>query len=206
MSKAARSARCALSGTLISGSEVHRLIDDPATGKAAPRDRSAAPYSTPVPHSFFLLNWMFGGIDTIRATTAKLVEVAQVEDQCAGERPPEVGSAVLERIHLHRRDPLGRTPGDIRQRGLDHHRPPARTRPSSTTTAAATCPAIGARPNPIPNTGRRAPSPKAWPASWRPSVGVSRHPYRRKSAPKAIRAVLAAYESVAKGGLEVKVR
>lgn len=65
--------------TLIYGSEVKRLRDV-SSWKGRINGSCGGVIIDAGPHSFFLLNWLFGEIATVQATSAKLIDESEVED------------------------------------------------------------------------------------------------------------------------------
>lgn len=65
--------------TFIYGSEVERLQD--VSGWKGRQDGSCGGVIIDAgPHSFYLLKWLFGEVVSVQATSAKLIEVSEVED------------------------------------------------------------------------------------------------------------------------------
>ena len=190
--------------TLISGSEVHRLVDT-SNWKGRTAGSIGGAIFDAGPHSFFLLNWMFGGIDTIRATTAKLVEVAQVEDNALVNGRLKSGALFSSEFTFTAEIPWGERLEIYGSEGsiiIDHLLDPSFVHYHGGSDISG-------------HRGQAKPDPKYWKArSIADGVAGFMAAVRRgEPAPvspeygtEAIRAVLAAYESVAKGGLEVAVR
>jgi len=65
--------------TLIAGSEVSRLVDT-SNWKGKASGSGGGVIMDAAPHTFYLLRWLFGGIKKLQATTQKLIENSEVED------------------------------------------------------------------------------------------------------------------------------
>ncbi|MFA5889787.1 MAG: Gfo/Idh/MocA family oxidoreductase [Actinomycetota bacterium] len=65
--------------TFIAGSEVERLSDT-SSWKGRKSQTMGGAILDSGAHSFYLLRWLFGGVETVRATAAQLVPVSEVED------------------------------------------------------------------------------------------------------------------------------
>jgi len=65
--------------TFISGSEVDRLTDI-SSWKGRRAGTVGGAILDAGPHSFYLLKWLFGEIDTVQAVANKVVDVSEVED------------------------------------------------------------------------------------------------------------------------------
>jgi predicted dehydrogenase len=65
--------------TLISGSEIYRL-EDTSTWKGKQAGSGGGVLMDAAPHTFYLLKWLFGEIDSLQAFSQKLVPQAEVED------------------------------------------------------------------------------------------------------------------------------
>jgi predicted dehydrogenase len=65
--------------TLISGSEIARL-NDVSSWKGRIAGTIGGAIFDAGPHSFYLLKWLFGEIDSVQAIANKVVEVSEVED------------------------------------------------------------------------------------------------------------------------------
>ncbi|MBU1175731.1 MAG: Gfo/Idh/MocA family oxidoreductase [Alphaproteobacteria bacterium] len=189
--------------TLISGSEVHRLRDT-SNWKGRTAGSIGGAIFDAGPHSFFLLNWMFGGIATIRAVTAKLVEEAEVEDNALVNGRLNSGALFSSEFTFTAEIPWGERLEIYGSAGsivIDHLLNPSFVHYRGGSDIS------GAR-------GAADPDPKYWKArSIAAGVGGFMAAVRRglpapvspQAGTDAIRAVMAAYESVSKGGLEVKL-
>jgi predicted dehydrogenase len=65
--------------TLISGSEIERL-NDTSSWKGRVAGTVGGAIFDAGPHSFYLLKWLFGEIESVQAIANKIVEVSEVED------------------------------------------------------------------------------------------------------------------------------
>jgi predicted dehydrogenase len=68
-----------LARTLISGSEVRRL-SDPSVWKGRRAGSGGGTIIDAGPHSFYLLRWLLGELETVRAFASRLVAASEVED------------------------------------------------------------------------------------------------------------------------------
>jgi predicted dehydrogenase len=65
--------------TLIAGSEIYRLVDN-RTWKGKKEGSGGGVIMDAAPHTFYLLKWLFGGVETLQAFETKLVDQSEVED------------------------------------------------------------------------------------------------------------------------------
>jgi len=65
--------------TLIAGSEVSRLVNT-SNWKGKASGSGGGVIMDAAPHTFYLLRWLFGGIKRLHATTQKLIQKSEVED------------------------------------------------------------------------------------------------------------------------------
>jgi predicted dehydrogenase len=65
--------------TSISGSEIYRLVND-KTWKGKKEGSGGGVLMDAAPHTFYLLKWLFGGIESLRAFEQKLISQSEVED------------------------------------------------------------------------------------------------------------------------------
>jgi predicted dehydrogenase len=65
--------------TLISGSEIYRLTND-QTWKGKKEGSGGGVLMDAAPHTFYLLKWLFGGIDILQAFENQLISQSEVED------------------------------------------------------------------------------------------------------------------------------
>lgn len=187
--------------TLIYGSEVHRLRDRSNWKGRAAGSIGGAIFDAG-PHTFFLLNWMFGEIEAIRGVTAKLVEEAEVEDNALVSGRLSSGALFSSEFTFTAEIPWGERLEIYGSEGsviVDHLLNPSLVHYRSGQDH------FGVK-------GPVDPAPQQWKTkSIAAGVGGFMAAIRRgQPAPvsslagtEAIRAVLAAYESVAAGGQEI---
>jgi predicted dehydrogenase len=65
--------------SLIAGSEIYRLVDN-RTWKGKKEGSGGGVIMDAAPHTFYLLKWLFGGVDSLQAFETKLIEQSEVED------------------------------------------------------------------------------------------------------------------------------